>query len=154
MEEGRMVSILLLEEEYLHRKDAPDLKPKVALSQILSPQLVHDPLFHYWDVLGKIGTPGPWWPKEYTNIFNKLRFPAPCISSYSSSGMVQSDRVADKGVFKKIRDTKKFAVCNKQRIRCHYDSVQSTSMPWSLPFLWQIKLWKKSVYFGMHFYPL
>ena len=41
-----MVSILLLEEEYIYRKDALDLKPKVALSQILSPQLVHEPLCH------------------------------------------------------------------------------------------------------------
>ena len=41
-----MVSILLLEEEYIYRKDALDLKPKVALSQIPSPQLVHEPLCH------------------------------------------------------------------------------------------------------------
>ena len=47
MEEGCMVSILLLEEEYIYRKDALDLKPKVALSQILSPQFAHEPICHY-----------------------------------------------------------------------------------------------------------
>jgi len=33
MEEGCMVSILLLEEEYIYRKDALDLKPKEWFNQ-------------------------------------------------------------------------------------------------------------------------
>ena len=116
MEEGRMVSILLLEEEYINRKDALYLKPKVALSQILSPQLVHEPLCH----IGSSRNNRHPWALMIQKIYifslsknihffslKKYKFPAHCLSSYSSSGMVQSDRVADKGVFKKIRKTKK-----------------------------------------------
>ena len=104
MEGGRMVSILLLEEEYIYRKDALDLKPKVALSQILSPQLVHEPLCH---IGSSRNNRHPWalMTQKIYNFFSlkKYKFPAHCLSSYSSSGMVQSDRVADKGVIKKIR---------------------------------------------------
>ena len=74
-----MVSILLLEEEYIYRKDALDLKPKVALSQILSPQLVHEPLCH---IGSSRNNRHPWalMTQKIYNIFSQ-KVQVPCALS-------------------------------------------------------------------------